>query len=362
MFILYLSHLEGSKFIGPSYSVPKQIESQSKLDDVFWYNGTKKTIENWCKLKYYHDKNEYKREDIGSFPKNYSNPDLVVVEGFYNMAKSPLMLELIRKNIPYIIIPRGELTYKAQKSKSLKKSVANFLLFNRYAKKAIAIQYLTEQEYKDSGDKWNKNHIVIPNGTDRPNKVKTEFSKEKIKCVSIGRIALYPKGLDILVSACSKIKEELISANVTIDIYGPDRNNNKKELELSVKEKALTEIISIHDGIYDEEKSKVLLDHDVFLMPSRFEGHPMALIEALAYGLPCVATKGSNMKEEIAKYDCGWTADTDEDSLCQALLAMIREKDLICQKSENAKLLAQKYNWNKIANQSHETYLEILKK
>lgn len=95
-------------------------------------------------------------------------------------------------------------------------------------------------------------------------------------------------------------------------------------------------------------------------MPSRFEGLSMGLLEALSYGLPCLVTTGSNMREEIEKYDCGWGADNSVESIKNALLALIRDKDKLRIKSENARKLAEKYNWEKIAMDSHEKYLELL--
>ena len=54
MNILFLSVLDGRPWAGPTYSVPKQISAQSKVDNVFWYNlengdfsSWKETINNW---------------------------------------------------------------------------------------------------------------------------------------------------------------------------------------------------------------------------------------------------------------------------------------------------------------------------
>ena len=109
-----------------------------------------------------------------------------------------------------------------------------------------------------------------------------------------------------------------------------------------------------------KKKKKMLIQNDIFIMTSRFEGQSMGLLEALSYGLPCLATSGSNMREEIEKYDCGWVADNNVDSIKNALLTLIRDKDKFKIKSENARKLAEKYNWEKIAIDSHEKYLELL--
>lgn len=359
MNILFISHLCGSSFAGPTYSVPKQIEAQATIDNIFWYNASAKGKEEWKSLPYYHDLTEFPDESIYSLPDPFNKPDIVIVEQFYNMARSNIRKELVKGKIPYIIIPRGELTNQAQMRKRTKKSLANIFMFRKFARNALAIQYLTEQEYIDSGDKWNSKHIVIPNGIDIPATAKTEFSTDGIKCVSIGRIEPYQKGLDLLIEACFLIKDELHKANCTITICGPDREGKLETLKEMVVEKNLQEIVLFHDAVYGKEKEKMLLGSDVFVMPSRFEGHPMALIEALSCGLPIVATTGSNMKKEIDEYDAGWTADNSENALAFALKGMIYSKDDFIKKSVGSINLSRNYLWSKIAQKSHTLYISI---
>ena len=361
MNILYLSHLGGASFAGPTYSVPKQIDAQSKIDNVFWYNAVPKSPDFWKNISYYHDLTEYPKESIDALPAPFHKPDLIVVECFYNMFRSPLMRELMKGDTPYVIIPRGELTCQAQKRKMLKKSIANVLGCKQYARKAAAIQYLTEQEYIDSGDAWNPKYIVIPNGVTFPESVKTGFTEDGIKFVSIGRISPYHKGLDLLIDACAMLRERLIEENCKITICGPDQEGQAEELKRIVVEKRLHDIITFQDGVFGDEKKQLLLESDVFLIPSRFEGHPMALIEALSYGLPCVATTGSNMRREIDTYGAGWTADNEAQSICEALQAAIDAKENYMNISQNAVALSKKYEWNSIAIEAHTSFEKLLK-
>lgn len=359
MNILYLSHLLGDLYAGPTYSVPKQIEYQSKIDNVFWYNAVKTDIDKWKSYNYYHDLSDYPNETIRDLPSPFNNPDIIVVELFYNMARSPLLCELINSKIPYVIIPRGELTKQAQKRKRLKKSIANKLVFDKYSRNAAAIQYLTKQEYLDSGNKWNKNHIIIPNGIEMNNSIAKKNQGDSIKCVSIGRIEPYQKGLDMLIEACSTIKDQLNQSNCTIDIYGPDVENKIQDLKNDILKYNLESIIKLHEGIYGEDKERILRNSDVFIMTSRFEGHPMALIEALSLGLPVLITEGSNMKDEIESYDAGWTAENNVESIIEALLKMLKEFHIDKKDSKSIEL-SKNYSWQNIAKSSHAHYKTLI--
>ena len=360
MNILYLSHLSGNLYAGPTHSVPKQICYQSQIDNVFWYNLVKKDVPKWKKLPYYYDLSDFPWGKIENLPIPFNKPDLIVIELFYNMVSSKLIWKLVQGDIPYVIIPRGELTSKAQKRKFFKKTIANLLICKRYAKKALGIQYLTDQEKEDSGLHWNRNSIVIPNGIEEVEKVKTVFSKEKIKCAFIGRIEPYQKGLDILIESCVQLKNKLKMKNCEISIYGPDVDNKLPELRKKVNELQLDNIIKFYGPVYEDEKKEILLEHDIFLMPSRFEGHPMALIEALSYGLPVVVSRGSNMKEEVEVNNAGWTSENSIESFTVALNKMLDEVNLFEVKGKNGIELANKYNWKNIAKISHEKYVNLL--
>lgn len=361
MNILYVSHLSGAPYAGPTYSVPAQIRAQAEIDNVFWYNAVKYKIEGWKSYSYYHDLSEFPTESIGDLPAPFNNPELVIVEQFYNMVRSRLLKELLKKEIPYIIIPRGELTKQAQKRKKMKKILANCLICKRFAKNAQAIQYLTSQEYLDSGDGWNANYFISPNGIYMPTKRKIKFSSSGIKCVYIGRIEPYQKGIDILISACERIRDELRSVGFKIKLYGPDKEKKLVDLQKDVEEKALTDIISFHDSVFGSAKEKILLESDIFLLASRFEGHPMALIEALSYGIPCIVTKGTNMKSEVEEFNAGWTADNNELSLANALTKAIKEfkRDTLSEYSANASSLARKYDWDLLARENTNKYIQL---
>ena len=157
------------------------------------------------------------------------------------------------------------------------------------------------------------------------------------------------------------MKDRLIEEKCTIILYGPDRNGAKKIITEQIKENGLEKVVEIRDGIHGKEKERVLLESDFFILTSRFEGHPMGLIEALSYGLPCLVTTGSNMADEILKANAGWTSDVNEEGIMEALKHLLNEKDQIPVKGKNALELSKQYNWDLLAKNAHEKYELLLK-
>lgn len=360
MNILYISNLSGNMWAGPNNSVPAQIVAQSKVDNVFWYNINYNSKKEWEESRVFHNLKEYPNKRITDLPYPFSKPDLVIFEGIYTYPFSPLAFEAQKLNIPYILIPRSELTQKAQKHKPLKKLIGNIIYFKRFIRRASAIQFLTKEEYKDSSRKWNNRHVIIPNGIYKKDIYNRDFNQNQLKGIYIGRIEIYQKGLDMLIEACDRIKDEMYSNNCTIDLYGPDRDGAKKTLMELITKAKLEDLITINDGVFGEKKTELQKHANFFIMTSRFEGHPMGLIEALSYGLPCLVTEGTNMADEITISNSGWASDTNVESIAGALINLMKDKKELKNKSENAITLASKYDWDEIAKTSHEKYAELI--
>ena len=362
MIILFISSLTSNIAAGMSWSVPASVNSQNKIDDVLWVNLSDAYIEHWSNVGAYHNYKEYgKVLHLKNLPYPYNKPDIVVFEGLYD-TKSPVFAkELVRLGIPYIIVPRSSLTAKAQNNHAKwKKRIANILLYKRFVRQASSIQFLTEAERTDSGTKWNKNSFVLPNGFSTPLNRKTHFSNDSIKAIFVGRLDMFQKGIDVLLEACKGMQEELRKAHFTLCLYGPERYQYY-EIKSYIDKNNLQDILSLGGETEGEHKEKVLLDSDLFVLTSRFEGHPMGLIEALAYGLPVFVTPGCNMANEIKQCDAGWVSDVlSKESIIDSFRTMIKERSLLNEKGCNSIKLANKYDWNLLATEFHTELLKII--
>lgn len=351
MTIVFISHLSTNIAAGLNWSVPASVQAQAKIDNVLWVNMTNAVMPHWNSVEAYHNIDDFGGE-LNSFeclPTPFDHPDFVVFEGFYYMDDIRIAKMLRKKKIRYIIIPRGSLTNLALHNHAwFKKWVAHKLYFDRYIKHAEAIQYLTKQEAANSSGRFNTPFFIIPNGFNTPEIKKVDFSQEGIKAVFIGRLDMFHKGLDLLLEAFSRIHAELLEAHFFFDIYGPRRYDFER-IEKEINQRNISDIAAIHDEVSGIKKEQVLMGADVFMMASRFEGHPMGLIEALAYGLPCMVTPGTNMLEEIRESNAGWTCDGTVESIICTLRQIITERALFSIKGKNGRKLSLLYNWDRLA-------------
>ena len=348
MNILFVSKLSGNMWAGPNNSVPARIKSQSKTDNILWINLNHVCLESWKSESYkfmnLDDCDNYRLKEL---PNPFSHPDFIVIEELYCYTPFDRLISDIRNSgVPYIIVPRSSMTIKAQQKHWLKKKLANLLFYNRIIKNAVAIQYLTDTEKKESQKFFFNEGWIIPNGTNMNNEDKTFKLESEIKAVFIGRIDTYQKGLDLLFESISIVQNILRKSKFHLSLFGPDRDNSVSALNILANKFGISDLITFKDPVFGEDKKEVLKTADMFIMTSRFEGLSMGLIEALSYGLPCLVTRGTYFMDEVNQFNAGIGTENSVDSISSGLSALVNDLDMLPIYSNNAKELSKKYSWD----------------
>lgn len=360
MNILYIANLGANRANGVNVVVPEHMKYQSKYANIGFYNFREISMPIDSSVKIL-SKDKYSEFDMIKFPEPFNNPDLVIFHDVFSSLEFCKVAQTLNKrNIPYIIVPHGCFTYNAMKKGKVKKVVAIHTILRTLVYKAAAIQYLTDDERKNSFIK--NNSIVIPNGTIIPKKLNTNKNDpKKISFVYIGRKDIYHKGIDFLLEAC-KIAENTMRKNAaTLTLYGPDRKGSFVEIDKMISEYKLDDFVFNKEGIFDQEKEEVLRNSSVFVLTSRLEGQPIALLEACAYGLPVLITPGTNVSDEVIKFNCGWVANLSAKSIAEKITYIINHSEEIQNSSRNAhKYVSNMYSWEKVASHAIEKYKEII--
>lgn len=356
MVILHIANIGDNLYSGVRVVVPQHINAQSKYADVAFINI--------CNIDIPEIDNQFDYKapfSLEKIPVPFCKPDLVIFQECYCKEYLGISKYLQNKKVPYIIIPHGELGNEAQQKKHFKKVVANLLLFNRFIRGAEAIQCLSQREY--DATRFGKRKIIATNGVMIPKKQKKYNTKKRINFVYIGRLDAYHKGLDLLIEAIKINQSEIRKHNCFFYIYGPDFDGRAKYLNNLIIQANIEDLVKQYGPVIGKDKEAILLNSDIFIQTSRFEGMPLGILEALSYGLPCLVTKGTTLGDEVKEKQAGWCAENNSESISDSILTAINSKDLYETLGKNAKLLVEyKYEWDSIAESTINTYRKLLGK
>jgi glycosyltransferase involved in cell wall biosynthesis len=187
--------------------------------------------------------------------------------------------------------------------------------------------------------------VYIPNG------IPKEFfgpSKkiETRKIIYCGRVS-HIKNIEVVIRSINKIKNNLIK----FEIFGPVEQNYLQYLNKLIKHYKLERKISITDKHYDSEEQKEQLDSsEIFILPSKSEGMPQTLIEAMARGKIILASDNKGARDIIEEGINGFLfKNNDSENLAitiEKIYAM--KKDELRKIKSIAKKTAQNFSWEKL--------------
>ena len=362
MIVLHISPVDMKTSNGLRFSVPGLVAAQNKLEGVeagIMNIGNREQLNLDEVEKFEFEFMEYV-PDISKLKAPYSKPDIVVFHGVYREKYIRTYKNLLRTKIPYVIVPRVSMTNGAQKQKHLKKKLGNFLFFNRFINNAAKIHYLTENEMNLSRI-FEKDYFIVGNGINPPLKYEKKVDKDRVNITYMGRYDINHKGLDVLVESINIIKDKLKNKNVVINFYGSDYDEGRKFLNRKICNYELGDVFKINNPIFGAEKKKVLQETDVFIATSRFEGHPMAVIEAMSYSVPCILSEGTNMLDVLNLHNAGWSTTLEPDTISKTIIDAISTRETIDEKGKNARILVEEnYTWEKVAKDTIKAYEEVI--
>lgn len=286
--------------------------------------------------------------------------DIVVFHSFYKKAYMKLQPLLVKMQVPYLIQPHAAFSKKSQEKGRIKKIVANLFFFKAFVKKSCGIIYLNQAE-KDTSVFWHRHEFMLPNGIDiNVPLIADKQPEDPLKLIFLSRIDVPHKGLDLLLACLHEAEEALLARNICIRLYGWGKEQDVDFVKQQLANLKLD--IRLEDGIFGEAKTALLRKSDIFLLTSRYEGLPMAILEALSFGMPCFITAETNMANLITDFDAGWITRLDTIAMGQKLIEAIddyRTNYPILRRNAR-RAVEQGFDWKEIAIKSIAIYRQVL--
>lgn len=193
---------------------------------------------------------------------------------------------------------------------------------------------------------------VIPNGVAMPKEFERTTNFDKLTFLAIGNLRAEKNHL-LLVSAAKKLLKKGIN-NFEIQIAGEGIMRN--ELEIKISQLQLGQYIKLLGKQLNV--SPLYKSANAFVLPSKWEGMPLSVLEAASYQLPVICTPVGSLTE-IIDQQTGYLVT--EDQFHNAMINVLENYNTALLKAKKLKQwVAENYNHKILFKQYEKVYEEIL--
>ena len=226
---------------------------------------------------------------------------------------SPLNNLLSRHlRVPFVISPHGGYASPVLRRHRFRKLAFKYLLelpMLRRAAMVFALSPAESRQLRQFG--YGGPVAVIPNGISGPEltagagEFRAELGLEPgaSLAVFVGRLDLYYKRLEDVVRGVAA------TPNWNLALVGPDWQGSRLRLQRLIAELGCRDRVWLLEPRRGNSLHAVLAAATVFVLLSRSEGMPMALLEALYQGVPAVVSREVEQSIPVGTEGAGWVTD-----------------------------------------------------
>jgi glycosyltransferase involved in cell wall biosynthesis len=229
----------------------------------------------------------------------------------------PEMARLARESgLPLIISPHGMLEPRAFADRRWRKRLA-MALGQRAVLEAADLLIATSASEADGIRRAGLGPpiAVIPHGVPLPEQPARHEGAGVHKALFLGRV--HPiKGLPLLIEAWSRVRPR----GWQCLIAGPSELGHRATLERQIRESGLSGEFQFLGKLDASLKEALYRTADLFVLPSLSENFGIVVAEALSYGLPVLATRGTPW-QRLTECGAGWWVEPSVEGLEQGLRA-----------------------------------------
>lgn len=252
----------------------------------------------------------------------------------------------IKFRIPYIITTHNELHY-----------------FNKFCSKKIAKKILSKAKLITTINHKNfcyfkheriGNPILIPLGFDYnflSQRTVEKFLSSTVKILSVGEL-IKLKNIDKVLRAVGHLIKKY---NISYTIIG--EGSEEKKLKQLAKELDIMEFVDFIGHITHEKLPELMIQYDIFILPSYPETFGRVFFEAMAVGLPIICAKNSGIygyfKEDIEGFSVNHQDINQIINILEQLIVNPNKRIMV---GNNGKALVKNYTWENICEIFYKIY------
>lgn len=227
---------------------------------------------------------------------------------FYTMSLGAILLPLIKT--------KAKKVYESHSARSFTPYHKLFFPMEKAADQVVCLTKGDAKEYKHT-----KKISIIPNFINTPHKLVDNYGIKRV--IAVGRLE-YAKGFDILIECWKKVA--IKHPDWQLHIYGEGSCYEQLQQQINVLNLNKQIILCGRtDNIWD-----IYPNYSIQVIPSRYEGQSMTLIEGQACGIPTVAFDFKYGAKDIITngYNGILVSQGDKNKFSEAIIQMISSENL----------------------------------
>lgn len=173
---------------------------------------------------------------------------------------------------------------------------------------------------------------------------------EKIKLISVGSLDQMYKSPDILIKAV-KI---LVEKEIDVHLVWLGKGKCQGEMEQLCKDLSISDNVQFVGAVPSDEVTNYLDNSDIFLLVSRTEGLPRAVVEAMSRGLPCIGTRVGGIPELLL--DEALVAPESSQQIADKIFSFFDDKSMYSKHSLRNLENSQEYSFDVLNGKRKEFY------
>lgn len=296
--------------------------------------------------------------------------DLVHIHSLYFFPSTVAAHYCRRAGVPYVVRPHGTLDPYHFRHHRGRKWVYERLFEWRNLNRAAAIHFTThEEEALTRPLGLTAPGVVVSPGVHAErygegDPVETAFRDEwpetrgRRIVLFLGRLN-QKKGLDLLATAFGQLARQ--HADVHLVLAGPDNDGYGRAVERWLKAEGVLHRTTFTGMLLGPRKVAALRAADVFVLPSYTENFGVAVVEAMASGLPIVISDRVNIWREVADARAGVVVRGDASEVARAVAVLLNDPaERIAMGERARRLAAERFSWPAAGARMVEVYRGIV--
>lgn len=288
--------------------------------------------------------------------------DALVINGMFQPRMLPVAIAAHRAGMPYIIASHG-CYHPAMLANNPRRKTIYWSLIERWMlQQSAAIQVLSsthERHLRALG--ITRPVITVPNGTDPgtrpPPPAAHREQSAPPRLGYLGRIDIWTKGLDILLEGFARAGER--APDLELIIQGPDRGD-----VATLRQQAAR--LRIEDRVQFRPPEPVpavetIAGWDALIAPSRFDGFPLTVVEAMLAQRPVICSAEAGAIEHVHRAGCGFEVTPCPDSIADGIRQWLdRREHWPAMGASGYRYATTCLSWDTIARDAADAYAAIV--